>query len=561
MGRLLQDRDGSVLPMVGLMLASLILIAGAVFDLAHIWHVRRQLQATADVAAMHAASANSLTAADALAAAQAVFSQNGFADATVSVTLGTYTPDATIAVADRFVAQSEGTANAVLVSAQETIRVYFLSLVTGSPTVTPKAVEATAFYQKEAALTAGTTLAALSGGVVNAVLGALLGNANLNLVSYTGLASTSINLLQLSDAIATRLNLTAGTYSQVLTNRVSLGTLLDAAVSVLGTASAAGQELLSLVAQIDPTVEITLSDLLDLGTWDTQSVGAGQSAAAVHATVNVLQLVSLAAQVANGQHAVSVPLSIDIPGLASLNLALWVGEAAQTAPLIGLGPVGTTVHTAQVRLLLQLSLLSTGIPGASSVIDLPLYLELASGTATVAAVSCGTDPATDGTVTVSAQSIVASLAIGDVNTSNLATVSASSLSPATIINLFGLVSVRAWTSSPVTTSIGDATSLVFTQTDIANQTAHSTVAGISLAGLLSGLASNLQLDFGGALGPLLNLLGLNDTVLALIAAVITPVLSLLDPVINAILTALGLQLGVIDVTVGGMRCGVAALVQ
>jgi tight adherence protein G len=97
-------------------------------DLGSIFADRRKAQSAADLAAIVAAS--NLT--NATNAASATVVQNNYpASALLSVNLGTYTADPTIAPQSRFVTPAAGTPNAARVSLQTQTPLYFIRYFTG----------------------------------------------------------------------------------------------------------------------------------------------------------------------------------------------------------------------------------------------------------------------------------------------------------------------------------------------------------------------------------------------------------------------------------------------
>ena len=74
------------------------------------------------------------------------------------------------------------------------------------------------------------------------------------------------------------------------------------------------------------------------------------------ANLDVLQLLTTEAEVANGSNAINVQSALGITGVTSSTLSLVVGQPPQVA----YGPVGTTATTAQVTADLKLNVLGVG---------------------------------------------------------------------------------------------------------------------------------------------------------------------------------------------------------
>ncbi|WP_395677146.1 pilus assembly protein TadG-related protein [Inquilinus sp.] len=470
---------------------------------------------------------------------------------------------------------------------------------------------ATAARIDEAAFQAGTGVAELNGGIANALLQALLGgNIQLTVAQYDGLLKTDIKALPFLDALATNLSLTAGTYDGLLGTRASVGQIVQAAVQVLDQQGQladvqvqALNALLALQGQVTTPNTIKLGDLIDLGVWKPQPVGSPDPASALDVGLNLYQLLTFSAQLANGNNAVAIPgLGLNLGPVLNISLQATAIEPPQK-PYFTLGPVGAQVHTAQVRLKLNLGLLN--LPGLTgSGVNLPIYIEVGQGDATLSSISCGRDPATDAVVKVSATSAVAAIYIGKVDNTAMrnftkpVTVEPADLIDVTLLGLLNVLKVSGKAKVPV--GAGAPTTLTFTQPQpgpppVAPEPPGRTgiIGPVSGDGqraraISTGMAANLgqalynDLDvevqlLSGLLAVNVNLkedscvrlLGLplvcfgkpdgsdGRALLGLLQGVLGLVDNLLDPLVQA----LGLQLGYIDVNVTAVRCGVPVLVE
>lgn len=175
------------------------------------------------------------------------------------------------------------------------------------------------------------------GTLLNPLLGGLLSSSlNLNLVSYKGLAAANVSLLDLVRVGG----LGVGTVDELLElDNVSVGALFIAAAKVLDSQGKLVEaNLLRAIPIGAATPHISIGDIIDAAPTD---------AAALDAQVNVLDLVTGAALVANEGHAINIPnLGITLPGLVSTTTTLTVIESPRTK----CGRKGTTNETAQVRL-------------------------------------------------------------------------------------------------------------------------------------------------------------------------------------------------------------------
>ncbi len=101
----------------------------------------------------------------------------------------------------------------------------------------------------EARFSVGSRLLGLDGGILNAVLGELLGaRLSLSVMDYRALASADLDLPVLLDAVGDRLSVTAGSYDRILDARLTARDLAGA-LATRGELSAAARGALSLVSR------------------------------------------------------------------------------------------------------------------------------------------------------------------------------------------------------------------------------------------------------------------------------------------------------------------------
>ncbi len=551
------DQDGAVAIMAALVLAALMMITAFSVDLGLAFFTKRRLQAATDSAAMSAAQ----NAANASALATSMLGGNNFATAEiVSLATGSYQPDPAIAVASRFTAGANPS-NAVELTTSVVSPLFFARVLDPSQSLT-LFVQSGAAVVNEGGLVAGSGLVSLNGGLINALLSGLTGSSiSLTAVQYQGLVNSQINALDFMNALATQNHLTAGTYSQLLTNSLSMQSIVNAEIAALNTEGVitsdqvyALQGLTALSAQITGTPTVSLGSLLNAGFWQNAEIGSLDSNSALHATLNLFQLNSFAAQLANGSNFVNATNALSIPGVANVNVGVTVIEPVQGS-YYALGPVGTTVHTAQVRLLLTANLLAAASLGAQSApVSLPIYTEVADGTATLTGISCGSDPSTDTVATVAAQSGVANVYVGSVTPAAMTNFSAPvTVSPATIVNLAGIAKVSGSAQVPIQ---GNTTTLSFTEQQIQSGTAQTVTSTNMVSNLGQALSSKVNLQA--------TVIGLPIPATAVVSTVSTllqPVFNAADSLIDPTLQTLGIKVGYLDVTVTGARCGVPALFE
>lgn len=529
-----------------------VLVASALLavDLGSLFYTKRQLQNVADNAALSAV--NDLINATYIAtdtAAQNDFPVPGEHGNTLATVTGQYddTPDASTPGREYQGTFTPGgdlaEQNAVQVTVT-TQQPYFFML--GSREIS---ATATATRTAEAGLSIGSGLLDIDTErsiLLNGILGGLLRTTlNLSVAAYQGLATAHVNLLDLLKA-----QTAVGTVEELLALDLKLADLLKLTADALGPSDVAYLTLNDLALQVPGDLNLKLGDLIKL------SLAEGNSAAS--ANLNVLQLISMAAQVANKEHFLAIPeLAIDLPGLLTLNLALSLIEP----PSIAIGPAGqdangewlTQAHTAQARL--KLNLIVGEMLGG--VVNLPLYIELARGDAWLERIECRA-PIDSSTVTIGATSGLTSVYIGNVNEDAMTDrEAAATITPATILNVLGLVTVTAQTQVDLP---GGAGTLAFNGPFDDHNTQR--ISGLSTAGLGESLSDKIQGNPQQVLK--VNLLGLEldlSKVLAPLMTLLTPVLALLDSLLAPVLTLLGLQLGYADVTNFHLDCGVSRLVR
>ncbi|MBY4718674.1 hypothetical protein K6V66_11105 [Ralstonia mannitolilytica] len=534
-------------------------------DIGNLFYSQRALQRAADLAAMAAAQRL-----DVPSAAQLAVQQNGLTvdgnNVKLTVVPGVW--DATTGTAPTyFTAQSavDGNTNAVQVTVSQNVPYFF--------TIGQRTLQATAIAKNTSivAFSLGSGLASLDNGLLNQLLGYLLHtNLNLDAASYQGLATTNIRLGDLAVALG------AGSMQELLALSPSLGTLFNAMVSVASQSGLAGLSVGGAGASNALSFGSDLNVPINIGDGGASSPGllqvlalAGNEKAALDATVNVLDLLTTAAQIANSKSAVNVaPVSLNILGLGTVRLSLKIIEP----PAIAVGPPGqflsgpnagqwkTQARTAQVRLGLGIDANVAGLQFA----NLPLGLLVAGAQGHAKSTSCAV-PRKNSTATISAQPQPASLCIANgADTSVNSVMNCSAAAPAQVVQLplgplggLALVGLKANVSPTSNTGWGDET-IAMTQIGLNPQTDTSGKSPPRVA---------TQAVFGSILNSNLNqltvtLLGIDVSLLA--RPLLIPALSLigqtLDAVLSPLLGALGIQLGYADIKLLSLDCDAVELV-
>tara|TARA_B100001105_G_scaffold244969_1_gene227165 strand:- start:1648 stop:3345 length:1698 start_codon:yes stop_codon:yes gene_type:complete len=310
--------------------------------------------------------------------------------------------------------------NAVLVSYQRDVKI---SLLLPEDIFGTVSVNVNAAVRKEAVVTmsaAGST-AVVGGGLLGALLGAILGDSDYTLdpTSLSSLANTTVQLGELLNALG--VNDVAGLLplsGQDLANALSaisgaatpLGRMLDSVASTAGIETIKVGDILSVVgeSEVPPNSEFPIYDVvISLVLNIVQSQQPGEDG-----------LLSLPLNISN----LNIPLLADIQ---TVDLALHVGEP----PTVALGPARrgqdgewvtrfyapdiTLVLVADARLL-NVDLLDVVSLNLASV-KVPLAVAVGGGKGELVAADCARGRINDAEVTVDLHRQVARVATGSVN--------------------------------------------------------------------------------------------------------------------------------------------------
>lgn len=575
--RLVADRSANFAVMTALCTPVALALTAFAIDEGSLYNERRAAQSIVDLAAITAAS--NIT--NARQAVLTTLADNGITSvavqqqgtnvaptatkAVVQVVPGRYTGVSTIAAGNRFEA-GKLPYNAVQVSLKKQGTLYFAGSIMAPPTLGTTAI---ASAQPQAAFSVGSRLASLNGGILNALLGGLLGgNISLSVMDYNSLVSADVDVLSFTDALATQLHLTGVSYSDVLASKATIGQIATAMANVPGLDRTAKIALQTMASSATNTVKIPLSTLVDLGS--VGSLGLGQKPAGLSVDASALSMLTAAAALANGTNQVAVNLGATIPGLASTTLAIAIGEPMQNSPWLAVGEAGTVVRTAQMRIKLNASVTvgNSNLGGGINLlaVNLPLNVEVAYAEAKLTDITCPTGPSSI-KVSIAAQPGVVEAHLAKSSASGFADFTKpQSFSDADIadvslklllINL-NLLQINGQSAFSVTNMT--PTNLTYNAADIASK-AIKTVSTKNLTqSLTTSLVNNLSLS--------VNALGLGLDVTALLGAVKPAVTTLLndvtapvDDLVYNVLGALGVHVGEADVRVTGATCGRSVLVQ
>jgi uncharacterized membrane protein len=543
------DQRGNIAIMGAGLMTLVIGCAALAVDLGSIFADRRRTQSTTDLAAIVAASnlGNTVNAASAT-----VVKNNYPASALIGVELGTYTANSAIAPQARFATPPAGTANAARVTLNTQTPLYFARYLTGASQYTIK-TSATASSTALASFSIGSRLLSLNGGLINAMLGDMLGTTlSLSAMDYQALLNARIDALDFLGALATRVNLTGATYDSVLNSNVKVADIIAAALTtqqVTNGANSATTALSSISQAVSGlSSKIVPGSLISVGPYGNLTPAQKPK---IGMSVSVLDLVSAAAQVANGTHQIAASVNLGLPGIANVSLTATIGERPVGSSWVALGSEGASVHTAQTRVLLSIQLIGSG--GVAAV-NLPVYIEIASGTATLNAVTCGHPNISTSKVTLGVTPGIVDAWIGNVTMADLNNFTTKPNPPAaTLVNL-GLVTVAGRAHA----GMGNTTpkTVDFSYVDIQSLVKKTVTTTNFTSSLTASLLGDLSLTIN--VGPLgLPLPGLGSTVTGIIAGATSSV----DQLLASVLATLGVGIGQADVWVSGIRCDGAVLVN
>ncbi|MFQ3199896.1 MAG: putative membrane protein [Zhongshania sp.] len=332
------------------MMLSLLTFVAVVTDTGRLYLEKRSLQKEADLAAMetallycrdHSLAVESLTLADMNVLS---VTRNGFQ--------GNDTNSSVVVTRNRNAITVELTYNVTaslfeqfLPSAENTIEM--------SASATAKACEPTAL------LSIRSSIATVDGGLLNSVLGGLIGTTlTLTVGDWESLVETNINLLSYFDALASEIGVTAGDYDTLLNTSISLADVLDVGVNVLST-EGAGAVAISALESISADVPLATPNI---NLADILAIQSDASKTSLDVNLPVMRLVEGSIQLANSDSSIAADVNVAL-GIADATVRLKVTEPAQTAignpDLAAIDPYGNNAiyaHTAQVKAFVSLDL-------------------------------------------------------------------------------------------------------------------------------------------------------------------------------------------------------------
>lgn len=534
--RLVRHRGASISITTAFAMTMLIGSAAFAVDLGSLYLDRRKLQGIADAAAMAAAGRPG----EERAAAERIIAANCDCGIRIAaLTPGTYTADPARQAEQRF-AGGGASPNAIRITLTRDRPLFFGSFLTGRQDSIIRAT-ATGARRGYAAFSLGSRVAALNGGLPNALLSSLTGSqVNLSVMDYNALASTDIDLLAFSDALRTELDADVLTFGQTLNTQATLPQVVTALASASdGTAATALEHI------ADRALPRTLlpSRAIDLGPRSSSI----RVDAANPVKVNALTLLRSMLLLGNANRQVDLSLASSLPGGSGIDIALLVGEPPVGSPLIAVTDTNDViVRTAQVRLKID-----TRVTTPVASVHVPLLAELGSASARITEIDCR--PNSSAAVSLGVVTSPAMVAIGTVSDSDFQDMKRPlDPAPARVVKL-PLVSIDA-DAELILSDLAEKR-VSFSRAEIDD----GKVKTVSSTGLVAGAAESLSDRMHLDVKVLGLVLGLNALTKGVGEAVglVAPVL---DTVLSDITGLLGVHVGQADTRVNALRCGRARLV-
>jgi uncharacterized membrane protein len=266
-----------------------------------------------------------------------------------------------------------------------------------------------------------------------------------------------------------------------------------------------------------------------------------------------MDLATAVLQIAGGDRQVRLALGSGVPGLASTDVWLAIGERPNNSPWIAVtDDEDVIVRTAQMRLFVQAQVRPAGALGALANVRLPILVEMASAQARLNDIRCGLDP-TDRQVTLDVAPSIGSLNLGDIDTARLDNFRTPLVPRRAELLRAGVIRVEGEGKVELG---GQLWSQVrFNGADIDRGTVKHVATRDAARATISSLfgQTDLTVRAGG--------LGLSTGVVtSSVQGALTTAAAPLDDLLNGLSDLLGVRLGEADVRVNGVRCGGAALV-
>lgn len=398
---LADPQRGSIIALTAGVVILALALLGAI-QLAYTFTMKRSLQNAADMAALTGAQA--LYSADgnpdcarASDAALAILRQN-LSNSTVADHAVPRCGEWTASSGGKFAAGSTDP-NAMHIHLQHTLTVFVPFMRTGS-SLEVNAIAVNTLTQPVAAFSVGPRLLDLDNGIVHTLLEFVgLDAQDASILSHQGLANATVTpsglLQQLGFDVP--LDATVADMERLLDARVGVSEIVNASLSAAdanGLLSADQIQVLEALAASSTLDNVDIRLFTDpfgeKGLFSLSSIGSDP--AGLNANVGIADIAQVVLGAATQEHALDLGVpEISLGSLFSAKAHVSVIEP----PSIGIGPTGTTAHSANIRAFARLCL-NAGCdqttphasPGLLSSafnigVDLPIVIELVNGTGTL----------------------------------------------------------------------------------------------------------------------------------------------------------------------------------
>ncbi len=551
----------------GLVLLLSVLFTALAVDTGRLMLEHRRLQLVADMAALDASSQSggcgdgTLALAEAAAQTSATRNNHSIAEArTLDVLLGNVLVGT--GGVRNFAQADPETSMAVQVTAGNTVPA---SLFAGGLLGREATLQATAVAERQAltGFCVGSGLLSFNTQdsiVLNALFGEVLGSpVTLDAVSYQGITNASVSLLSLVEA-----TIGAGTVDELLHAPLAVGDLLQIYADALNASGVVDVEVLAAMQALVSAAVRNLS--LELG--EVLKVTAPNVEEAASAEINLFDLVTSTAIVANGQNALVLPLAIDLSGLTA-EAELKVIEL----PQIAIGPPGkddednwrTEAQTAQIELdviaegslvkgvvgtLLGEGVLSDLLAGLFNLlgallgssdlidvdVDLSLKIKVAKGRAWLESIQCARQGVLKSLVTIGVEKGIAEAELNADVTLNLKVVRLL------LLPSYEDIKVPLSLSLTLSDSIDESLEFDVNSDDLPAVQRASSSFGQSLVNALES-------------GGLNNDNNVDEHSLGVAGGLVASILSTIAPILDSLLRVLGLEIGYVDVELFEVKIG------
>lgn len=604
-------QQGAILIMTAAFIVAAVSLLALAVDTGRLYAAQAKLQSATNLAALDASRAISACGIGEPAVPQTA--ANDAVDKSIDNNFGdkkTITKDVTLGQRNKnknlfeFTNSDQFAADAVKVKLQRSAPTSLL----GGTSNQPLTATAGAFDKPVAGISIGSSLLTAGKTGLLAALLAPEGQTAVTVVSTEGLANAKLSLGDLLKADA---------------NVGSLKDLLDADLTLPAQLNLLATALDNTVGAVNNTAAATLTDLANLADpkktsklGEVLNIEPGVEKLVSALPINVAGLLSAIAQAANKGTPATLPVDVDLGGLAKAKATINIIQP----PQIGFGRAGrdgknnyrTTATTAQVAIQLNITLLDV-LPKLleDPLLNLPIYVKVASAHATLDDIVCAglskpvayTPPKFEHTVIVGANTEIARLGIGNfVDISAAAPVVPDPSQTVPILNVAKVAQVDVNGGLQVslgskatpdldpfdgpfppqedgeirTQSVGTDLSEALngnaeTETGLAGLSKQLNAGNLDVklfdAGVLGEIFDGLDGLLGGVLGNILDgllndllggILGIGnpdgDDLLDLVIDVLKPVLSLVDDdLLEPLFKSLGLSLGNADVSINSVE--------